>query len=621
MYKENTMAAVEFGTPLLPDRIQGWARSAPERLALVFGARARSHADLDRDVETLAAALHRRQVGRGDLVALALPRSDDLYIGILAVWRLGAAYVPVDTGWPRDRVTQILDICRPKALLASRQAQGQEGACGAIDVLHVEDVRQDGVAGAAPTRAPARPEQLAYVVFTSGSTGTPKGVRISHGSLHNYVAGAAQALELERRQHYAVVSSVAADLGYTTLFGGAYVGATLHIAAEQEVQDGPSFSRFLASHAIDCLKIVPSHLDALLEGNGDAVLRGLLVLGGEAAQPGLLRKLRAQPAGLEVVNHYGPAETTVGVAIHRFDELNSADPDALADMVQLSQILPNNRVYVLDEQLRHVDDGVEGELHIGGAQLFDGYVGDDDRRKVVDDPYAPGELLYATGDRAVRRQGGAIVLRGRKDDQVKLRGFRVELAEVEAAACRTPGVGLACAKVAQAGGVDRLLLYFVNGGMEGGSPVRVEPAAVREALAAMLPNYMVPDQVIALDAFPRLPNGKIDRRMLPVDLPTPVTASPAGESPVDLLLARLAGDLLKRDNVQAGDDFFAIGGHSLLVIRLVARIRERLEVRIPPSVVFRNPVFTQLADYIRGQAPDPAGLELAAAAAMAAEPS
>ncbi len=562
-------------------RIAHWAQETPQAAALQSAAQVFTYAELNQRIEQLAASLRGQGAGAERIVALALPRSSELVIAALAVMRSGAAYLPLDPQWPQARRQQLADAAKPllvvgddSALNGHRQLSWQQWLAQPAVPLDV----------ALPT-----PEQAAYVLFTSGSTGQPKGVVIEHRQLHNYVQAVSQALQLQRCRRFALTSTVAADLGNTCLFGAFEQGACLVIASAEDMQDAPSFARFLQASQVDCLKMVPSHLAALLDDQA-AALPATLILGGEATPAALAERIHAQSPGSRLFNHYGPTEATVGVLYQPVSD----------DAQALGSVLANNVAVLLDSEQRRVPVGAVGELYLGGAQLCRGYL-HGEQGAFIDDPDQPGQRLYRTGDRAVRRHDGSLELRGRADGQVKIRGFRVEVGEVEAT---LQALAEAAVKVVEdTDGAASLVAYVVSD--EAGL------AAVRQQLEDKLPEAMRPTRYVRLPSLPRLANGKIDRQALPAVQPE----SSTGRAPRDALETLLAGhmaELLGRESLDIDSDFFEAGGHSLTVIKLVAAIRKGLQLEVPPGIVFDHPSVVALASALRERESAPGQLEKAA---------
>jgi amino acid adenylation domain-containing protein len=579
-------ARIDIGAQTVADRIAHWAGATPDAPALEAGAQRLTYRELDGRINRLARWLTAQGVTPGALVALNLPRSLDLPVAMFAAWRAGAAYLPLEPEWPEARRAAVLADAQPVLVL--------DAALPALDGL-----------SDAPVPHAIALQDLAYVLYTSGSTGKPKGVAIEQGQLLNYVAAASDAMQLDAARRWALTSSVVADLGNTALFGAFFNGACLVVAAENEVKDAEAFARFMVAREIDALKIVPSHLEALLECASPRLPR-TLVLGGEAAPRALVERIAGLAPQCAVYNHYGPTETTVGVMVHAV----SAGVQ-VPEQLPLSQVLANNRVHVLDASLALVPEGAMGEVFVGGAQLCRGYLNREAGDAFVADPFNPGERLYRTGDLAYVLAEGGIRLAGRADHQVKIHGFRVEPAEVEAALLAQPGVRQAAVlAVPDAAGAMTLSAFFVA------DAALADGRMLREQLAASLPAHMVPASFTPLDAFARLPNGKIDRLALASLVPSAAVrrAITAPRDALEAVLADGMAALLGNGPIGVDDDFFELGGHSLQVIKLVARIRKLLQVEVAAGVVFDHPTPAALAAALREGSADAAALERTAQA-------
>jgi len=583
-------AAADFGSLTLAGQVARWARTTPDAPALEAGDVLLSYREFDARINRMAHWLQARGAAAGTLVALNLPRSADLLVAMLASWRIGAGYLPLDPEWPAARRQAVLEDAVPSLVL---HAAGVPSAGDAPwRQASLDDMNLDGVADSAPARQPAM-QDLAYVLYTSGSTGTPKGVVIGQGQLLNYVAAVSSAMDLARCRRWALTSSVVADLGNTALFGAFHNGACLVVARAGDVKDARAFAGFMRERRIDALKMVPSHLEALLEDEAPK-LPGTLVLGGEAAPRSLIERIARLAPDTAIYNHYGPTETTVGVMVHRVSAGEAASP-----VLPLSRVLANNRVHVLDEALRMVPSGALGAVYVGGAQLCRGYLNREVEGAFVADPFEPGQELYRTGDLACVLPEGGIRLAGRADDQIKIRGFRVEPAEVEAVLLSQPGVRQAVVLAVPGGGGDAELRAFVVG--DGALASEAGRSALTGRLGTLLPAHMVPARCIFVAEFARLPNGKIDRQSLlsaaRSDDRKPVAAAP--RDALESVLAECMASLLQRDAIGVEDDFFELGGHSLLVIKLVARIRKQLRIDIAPGLVFDHPSVATLAAALR----------------------
>ncbi|MCO6440620.1 MAG: amino acid adenylation domain-containing protein [Nitrococcus mobilis] len=598
--------SLDVGQRALPARIAYWAAASPAAPALASRDLSLSYTALNTRINRLAHWLGQRGIGPGTLVALLLPRSGELVVALLAILRAGGAYLPLDPDWPVGRRRKIVADARPRLVLTH----------SAIDPEAMGDVhcfRLDALAGELAAYPESPPvvevglDQAAYILYTSGSTGEPKGVVIEHGQLLNYTAAVSAALDLAEQRRFALTSTVAADLGNTALFGAFFNGGCLVVADVDDMQDAASFARFMTEQNVDCLKIVPSHLEALLDTES-AVLPRTLILGGEAAPRALVERFAKLAPDCRIHNHYGPTETTVGVMTHTFDPQDAWHGDALP----LTQTLANCRVYLLDEARRLVPTGALGELYLGGAQVCRGYLNRPAGDAFIDDPFRPGEPLYRSGDLGRRLPGGGLQLVGRTDQQVKIRGFRIEPAEVELALLAMPGIRQAAVRAWGEGEQKQLFAYVVTDRAE--PAAALDEAALKQELKKHLASAMLPVHVFVLPQLPRLANGKTDRQALPN--PTDLSKKSAYVAPrdaVEAVLANVWAELLKREKVSVTDSFFDLGGHSLLVIKLVARIRKLLQVEILPGLVFDHPTIEALAQALHRFEGEPGRLERVAA--------
>ncbi|MBY6264477.1 amino acid adenylation domain-containing protein, partial [Azospirillum sp. 412522] len=579
------------------DALSAFAVQDGTRTALRTTTSSLTYAELSARADGLAAAL-RPRLGTGQAgvrrVGILLPRGIDQPAAMIAAWKAGACWVPLDGALPADRLRWIAGDAALAAILGQGDAPGWLPAD--VAWIDVAAALSTPVAMNEPAALPA-PDAPAYVIYTSGSTGRPKGVEVPHRALVAYAAGAAAGFGWAPDATLAALSSVAADLGFTSLWGALLTGRTLRVLDDAECADPEALAQALDRVPADVLKIVPSHLAALLALPEPQRLlpRRALVLGGEAAPAGLLARLAALAPRLELWNHYGPTETTVGVVIHRL---------APEQETHLTRPLPGCALHVLDRWMRPVPVGASGELWIGGPQLALGYVGAPTltaERFVV---AADGERLYRSGDRVrllppgdVGGSGGIAFL-GRADGQVKINGFRVELGEIESHARGLDGVAQAVALAVSGPAGNRIALAVA--GWRGGAE------DLRGRLAERLPAYMMPRDILLLDALPLLPNGKIDRRRL-TDLAAEAAARDVGSAPASSAapaltdrIARLFATVLNRP-AGADDNFFGAGGDSILGLRLAALARAD-GLAITPRMLFEHQTPAALAAALGGDA-------------------
>ncbi|WP_143664682.1 non-ribosomal peptide synthetase, partial [Streptomyces sp. NRRL B-24572] len=512
----------------------------------------------------------------------ALPRTADLLVTLLAVQKAGAAYLPVDTGFPADRVRRMLADADPAVLVTTRELLPRLPMAAVPTLLadeadtsaHPEtdlDVRVPGGTGA-------------YVIHTSGSTGLPKGVVVPRSALDNFLRAMADRCAMTPDDRLLAVTTVGFDIAGLELYLPLATGGTVVLAEHDTVRDPEALRAAVTRHGITVMQATPT-LWRAATGRDAGFLAGIRVLvGGEALPPALAATLTASAAS--VLNVYGPTETTIWSTAAPVD-----DPAA----VHIGTPLDNTRVYVLGDGLRPVPAGVPGELYLAGAGLARGYLGRPGltAERFLPDPYGPpGTLMYRTGDVVRRTAHGALEYVGRGDQQVKLRGFRIETGEIEAVLGAHPDVTTAAVTVRpDASGEPRLVAYVV-----GAAPVSV----LREHLSAAVPEYMVPSAFVTLDELPLTANGKLDRKALPEPAETTDTTGRPPRNPHEEILCGLFAEILNRPRISIDDDFFASGGHSLAAMRLVSRIRSVLDVDLPIGTLFEAPTVAALAARIGG---------------------
>ncbi|MFE7607383.1 non-ribosomal peptide synthetase [Streptomyces celluloflavus] len=555
--------AVTYPERTVPELIAEQAARRPDAIAVSHADRHLTYAELDAAATRLATRLRGDGIGPGSLVAVRANRSERLVVGLLGVLKAGAAYIPLDTDYPAER----LDFITADARVARE--------------LGDADLATDGPAEAdGPAAAPA-PDDLAYVIYTSGSTGRPKGVQIAHRSLTNLLLAIRDLLDAGPHHRWLALTSVSFDISGLELLLPLITGATVVVASEQQTRDGAALTELAARHGVTHIQATPTGWAMLLDaGFDDPAVTALT--GGEALPLTLARRLRPKVGRL--VNVYGPTEATIWATS---DEIGP-DPDR----VTIGRPLANTRAVVLDARLAPVPVGVPGDLHLAGTGLARGYLGrpELDSECFLPDPFGPpGSRLYRTGDRVRRLDDGRLEFLGRADDQIKLRGYRIEFGEIESRLLAVDGVDRAAAAVRD----GRLIGYHTGG---------AGADELRRALAAALPGYMVPEVFIGLDALPATPNGKLDRSALPSP-PEPVTVPSAGSGSTLDTVREIWREVFRLPGLGDTENLFDLGGHSITMTQISARILDRLGVDVPLYAYFDEPTVRGIAAVVADLGP------------------
>ncbi|MCX2182267.1 amino acid adenylation domain-containing protein [Streptomyces sp. SKN60] len=580
---------------LVPSRFADHVSQTPDATAVEDATGALTYAQVDGFAARLAARLTSAGVGPGAVVPVLLERGASTIAAMLGVWRAGAAFTVLDDTTPSGRIAAILADTEAQVVVTSAALDGLL-ADSAVDRIVLDDLTDD-VQG---TVFETAPDTLAYVVYTSGSTGTPKGVAVSHAALASYVHDVGHRLPGSQSSSFAAITTFAADLGYTAVFSALASGGRLSVIPKSATTDAVELAAWLTDHAIDCLKIVPSHLAALLSASDDpagVLPRKLLVVGGEACPLDLIERVAALAPDCVVVNHYGPTETTVGICTF---PAGSAPLDPRVRTVPIGTPLPGIRAAVWDSARRPVPAWMPGELYVSGAQVAEGYLNQPEMtaERFVTAPATPGgEPLrwYRTGDVVRALPGGELEYLGRTDHQVKINGYRVEPQEVEAVLRTHAGVRECLVAVT---GADNQLTAFVAADED-----TVPITELTEHVRAFLPEHMIPKAFVVLTALPRTENGKIDRTALAaldVAANRARDAVPPRDS-LELQVLEIWRAMLGSDQFGVTDNFFQVGGHSLLALQLLAEITRKLGSRLPISVLFESGTVEGLARAIRAQ--------------------
>jgi amino acid adenylation domain-containing protein len=561
----------------------------PDAVALRDAGRSVRYGELAAQAQALAELLQARGVVAGDRVGLCLPRGADMVVALLAVLQAGATYVPLDPNFPSQRLRYYAEDARLALLVtqpdvASAPRDWREDA--AQRILHLApdaSWRSATVFEAAP--GPAGPHDAAYIIYTSGSTGKPKGVVLPHAAVANFLDSMRRAPGLAADDRLAAVTTLSFDIAVLELLLPLSVGAQVIVVPREVAMDGPALCSLLQAERATVMQATPAMWRLLLDTEWRGGPHFKALIGGEACAPDLAQALLERVG--ELWNMYGPTETTVWSTVWRV-----RDPQA---GIRIGQPIANTTVWILDDAGGLCPVGVPGELCIGGAGLALGYWERPEltSERFIDDPNHPGERLYRTGDRARWRNDGTLEHLGRLDFQVKVRGFRIELGEIEARCNEFQGVqqSLVMAREDQPGDV-RLVAYLVP---ETGR--KIDEAALRAQLRQSLPEYMLPQHVVLLDAMPLLPNGKADRKALPAP-ELSADAQRARTGPRNETEARVLAameSVLNQTGLSVDDNFFAVGGHSLLAARLAGNLSREFGVTISLVRIFEAPTAERLA--------------------------
>jgi amino acid adenylation domain-containing protein len=575
----------------------------PGSIAVVFENQQITYSELNRKANQLAHYLIKQGVKPDFVIGLCVERSLEMIVGLLGILKAGGAYLPLEPNLPKEALNLRLQEAQTSLVITQQSLVNRFEQAKVIAI----DVGWETIAEESDEnpQTEVTPENLVYVIFTSGSTGKPKGVATEHRQLLNYINAIAHQLDLPTTANYATVSSLSADLGNTMIFPSLCRGGCLHIISSAQIGNAVDLAEYCRQHPIDCLKIVPSHLAALLAATPSAVSilpRQRLILGGEAASWKLISQIQQQAPRCQIFNHYGPTETTVGVLTYAVG--NQAD-DLNSETVPLGRPLANTQVYILDEKLQPVPIGVAGELYISGAGLTRGYLNQSEltaQRFISYSLLGQDLRLYKTGDRVRYLENGNIEFLGRVDNQVKIRGFRIELEEIELTLTQHPTIQQAVVTVQQSENNQRLLAYIVP-----------QPKAVintnelRSFLKQKLPDYMLPSAFGILKKLPLTTNGKVDRQALPdiesVSSELAVRYEPP-KTEVEQAIAQLWQQLLQIEKVGVNDNFFDLGGHSLLLVQLHAKLRDIFPVDIAITHLFEYPTISSIAQYLTKSQPE-----------------
>ncbi|HEU4560057.1 MAG TPA: amino acid adenylation domain-containing protein, partial [Longimicrobium sp.] len=574
------------------ERFEAQAGCTPEAVAVVYEDRELAYSELNRRANQLAHHLRALGVGPEVRVGICVERSPELVIAVLGVLKSGGAYLPLDPGYPHERLLDMVRDCAPVVVLTQGSLAGRLAGLELPLVALDEDAAWwAGQPETNPERGALSPENLTYVIYTSGSTGRPKGVEMTHRGASNLLHWYLGATGITERDSVLVVTSFSFHLTQRNFLAPLFVGGRLYLAREP-FEPHRITSQIVAS-GITMMNVTPTPFQALVEADGGRAIGGLriVVFGGEPLYP---RQLARVPEPRPVfLNPYGATEAT-GITAHHFARADLSSYPSRS--MPPGRPIANAQIYVLDEAGEPVPIGVTGELYLAGAGVTRGYrrLPGQTAERFLPDPFGtvPGARLYRTGDLGRWLPDGTIEFMGRGDAQVKVRGFRIELGEIEARLAEHAAVRevVVVARDGEAGD-PRLVAYYVGD--------QVGAQALRAHLAERLPEYMVPAAFVHMDALPVNPNGKLDRKALPApEFASEEETYVAPRTPVEEVLAGIWAEVLGVGRLGVHDEFFGLGGHSLLATQIVARVRDLFQLELPLQAIFEAPTIARFAQLI-----------------------
>jgi iturin family lipopeptide synthetase B len=588
----NTTAAPYRDTACIQEMFEEQAARTPEITAMFLGKESMSYSELNARSNQLAHYLRARGVGPGKTVGIFIDRSFEMIIAVLGIIKSGGAYVPIETEYPAARIAYMLSDCGAGLILAQSAAVDRLPAYKGEILCLDRDWDNISRSSSDNPKLINTSRDLVYVIYTSGSTGDPKGIEIEHRGLVNYITWAVSSYEIPRHGTFPLYTSMSFDLTVTSMFAPLICGESIDIMPVG-LDPAELVSRVISSPRLDIAKLTPAHLEIADRLTDEEVVKpgrlNRFILGGEALSAKVSRSIQKKYPGTIIYNEYGPAETVVGCIVYAFTEL---DPDCTN--VLIGKPIANTRIYILDADLKLSPIGVVGEICIDSPGVARGYLNKDavTARSFVGNPFISGSRIYRTGDLGRWLPDGNIEYLGRKDHQVKIRGFRIELGEVESALARYEDIH-DCVVVDRTDANSHYLIgYYV-------SEQEISISELKDFLKASLPEYMVPARFMRLDALPLTPNGKVDRDALPeVDGGRQVTEYVAPRTETETAIAEVWQEVLGVEKIGVNDNFFDLGGDSIISLQVVGRLKKR-NLIIRPKDIFENQTVAELALVVR----------------------
>lgn len=568
------------------DLLEEQVSKTPEDIALIFNEEEWSYDALSNHIDKVANELMLKGVKPGDIVGILCERSFEMMIGIFGTMKCGAAYLPIDPNFPEERITYMLSDSGAQVLLVKSEFPAE--STEHIEVINLDLI--DFISPIDPKRhieSQATPDGLAYVIYTSGSTGKPKGVMIPHQAILNLNTGINEIIPFAQKKLLSV-TTFSFDIFVLESYLPLLNGGTVILANEEQKQDAVALNEMLLRYDVDMMQSTPSLMGVLVKSSDS--LAGLqklthLMIGGEPFPASLLRHLKAVTSS-RIFNMYGPTETTVWSMVKELTE---------ETQITLGSPIANTQIFIIDKENHLLPVGVPGELCIGGAGMSQGYLNNEEltQEKFITNPFISGERLYRTGDLACWLPNGNLEFLGRMDEQVKVRGYRIELGEIEQTLLAHDEITEAVVVIRSDDGENHLVAYYVSDS----APATHD---IKAYLATSLPAYMVPDYYERLEAIPLTPNGKVNKKQLPVPELSILDAYQAPTNETEEKLVQLWSDILKipADKISIASNFFQLGGHSLRALMLVNKIREAFDRRIPLNLFFNIPTVRDTARFL-----------------------
>ncbi|WP_374173243.1 amino acid adenylation domain-containing protein [Flavobacterium tructae] len=565
------------------DLFEEQVAKTPNNVAVVFGETKLTYSTLNEKANQLAHYISSKHiVNNGDIIGVFLPKSDTGIISLLAIVKLGAVYLPIDTNYPQERIDYLIKDSGLKLLIAKDATLAIDNCeTVAVESIHFENSSSDTINKAISS------EDLAYVIYTSGSTGHPKGVMVEHRSVINMALDQIRSFKISESDTIAWFASVSFDASISEILMSLYSGATLSIPTEEIIKDQDQFISFLKDTKVSVVTFPPSYLGLLTENDISGVR--CIITAGESANPGKAKAI--VKSGIDYYNAYGPTECAVCVSI--YEVKNDFDKS----IIPIGKPISNTQVYILDDALQLLPIGVTGKLYVSGAGVTRGYLNKPEltAEKFISNPFIEGSRMYDTGDFGCWLPDGTIEFLGRKDHQVKIRGYRIELGEIENAILESSeNLQQVVVEVKEHHQEKVLVAYLV-------AKSHIDKSELRGFLQERLPDYMIPGFYVALDALPLTPNGKIDRKSLPnvegEDFIRKTYVAP--KTDIENKLAIIWQEVLGIDTIGTTDNFFELGGHSLIISQVINRIHKQLGKTVSFKIFFANPTIEGLSKQLQ----------------------